>query len=307
MNTSLLAAAAVLFDLILGDPPRLPHPVRAIGAAYAALDALADRLGWRTRCFGTCCVLAVAAASCAIVYGATRLPGLGWLFALYFAYAGLAMGGLLREGRRAARFLKNNDPEGARQVVAELVSRDVSGLDAAGLWRALAETMAENANDAFVAPLFWLVLAGPGGLWVYKAVSTADSMWGYRTDRYLLLGWFGARADDVMAWLPARLTACVMLLAAPLLGLGKGVLLRDITADAKKSASPNAGWPMATAAWLCGGHMGGPSVYFGKLVEKPGLGPRNGCWDANRFSLLVQLILSTGIIVAVLTVLLWYI
>jgi adenosylcobinamide-phosphate synthase len=301
MHAALLTALAVFLDLLFGDPSRLPHPVRAIGAAYAALDALADRKGLRTRFFGALCVLAVAGVSGGIVFGATHLPGIGWVLTLYFAYAGLALGELLRQGRRAAQFLNENNMEAARNVVGGLVSRDVSCLDAAGLWRALAESVAENANDAFVTPLFWLALGGPGALWIYKAISTADSMWGYRTERYRLLGWFGARADDVLAYLPARLTAVVMVFAASLLGKGREVLLHDIVADAKKSASPNAGWPMAAAAWLCGGSMGGPTVYFGKMVEKPRLGPQHGLWDANRFSLLSRLVLLTGFIVAVIT------
>jgi len=302
MTPTMLAALAVCLDLLLGDPPGWPHPVRAIGAAYDVLDRLADRLCLRTRWFGAAGVLAVAATAGTVAALAARLPGIGWLLALYFAYAGLALGGLLGEGRRAARFLEANDLEAARKVVAGLVSRDVSRLDAAGLWRGPAESVAENANDAFAAPLFWLVLGGPGGLWAYKAVSTADSMWGYRTDRYDRLGWFGARADDALAWAPARLTVLGMLAAAWLLGAGRGVRLRDIVADAGKSASPNAGWPMAAGAWLCGGGMGGASVYFGRTVEKPRLGPDGGVWDAKRFALLSRLVLFTGGIVVVIIV-----
>ncbi len=303
MDATVLLVLAVCCDLALGDPPRLPHPVRTIGAAYAALDALADRFGCRTRLFGAASVLGVAAAAWGVVSLGAGLPGIGWLLALYFSYAGLALGGLVREGHKAARFLNNNEIEAARNVVAGLVSRDVSRLDAAGLWRALAESVAENANDAFVAPLFWLAVGGPGALWAYKAVSTADSMWGYRTPRHLRLGWFGARADDVLAWLPARLTAISLWLAARLLGQGRDVLLHDIVADAKKSASPNAGWPMAAAAWLCGGRMGGASVYFGQQVEKPCMGPAEGTWNAARFRRLLRLVLLSGIIVVVLIVL----
>jgi len=302
MATTLILALAVGCDLLLGDPPRWPHPVRLIGAAYTALDALADRFGARTRWYGALGVLLVAACSGALVWWAARLPGVGWLFGLYFAYAGLALGGLLREGRRAARFLEEQNIEAARRVVAGLVSRDVSRLQATELWRALAESVAENANDAFVAPLFWLALCGPGGLWVYKAISTADSMWGYRTDRYVRLGWFGAKADDVLAWLPARLTALALWPAARLLGVGKGVSWRDIRTDARKSASPNAGWPMAAAAWLCGCGMGGPSIYFGKMIEKPRLGPQYGIWNAKHFLLLRRMVFLTGIMIAVVIV-----
>jgi len=295
---------AVGLDLALADPLWLPHPVRAIGAAYAALDALADRSGLRTRLFGACCVAVVATASSGVVWLAGRIPGIGFLCALYFAYAGLALGGLLREGRKAATLLEKNQVDAARTVVAGLVSRDVTGLDAAGLWRALAETVAENANDAFVAPFFWLAVAGLPGLWAYKAISTADSMWGYRTPRYRDLGWFGARADDVLAWLPARITTLGMWVAARGMGLGRGVRFGAVAADAGKSASPNAGWPMAAAAWLCGASMGGPSVYFGQLVRKPTFGPVGSPWDAKRFAMLLRLVLFASGIVVVVTVLL---
>ena len=294
----LLLALAVGLDLWLGDPPRWPHPVRAIGAAYAGCDRLADRLGLRGRAFGAACVIGVTSASAALVLLLTRLPAVGWLFGVYFAWAGLALGQLLREGRRAARFLEKKDLEAARAVVAGLVSRDVSALDADGLWRALAESVAENANDAFIAPLFWLALGGPAGLWAYKAVSTADSMWGYRTPRYALLGNFAARADDVLAWLPARLTAAAMWLAARLGGFGGNVAFTAVRRDAKKSASPNAGWPMAAAAWLCDAGMGGEAMYFGVRVCKPAMGPVGQRWNAARYARLGRLVLLSGLIVA---------
>jgi adenosylcobinamide-phosphate synthase len=294
---------AVACDLLLGDPLNWPHPVRGIGWLYDRLDALADRRGWRSRAYGTCCVAGVAVGCGGLVWFSCRLPWLGPVCWLYFAYAGLALGGLLAEAGRAARFLDKKELESARQVVAGLVSRDVTDLDAAGLGRALAESVAENANDGFVAPLFYLALGGPGWLWVYKAISTADSMWGYRTARYARLGWFGARADDVLAFVPARLTAGAMWLAGGLFGIRRSGFWVNISRDARKSASPNAGWPMAAAAWLCGAGMGGPATYFGRRVMKPTLGPSEGAWDAGRQRLLRRLVLLSGLIVVVLIVL----
>lgn len=298
MNPNVLLPLAVGLDLLLGDPPGWPHPVRAIGWGFARLDALADRLGWRSRLFGALGVCVVAGGSAALVWGACALPRVGPLCALYFAYAGLALGSLLAEARRAARFLIIGDLDAARAAVGGLVSRETAELDAPELWRALAESVAENANDGFVAPLFWLALTGPAGLWAYKAVSTADSMWGYRTERYTDLGWFGARADDVLAFVPARLTVAGLWLAARLLGRGRGMRWADVVRDARQSASPNAGWPMAAAAWLCGGGMGGPSRYFGRIVAKPRFGPASGQWDAGRLRLLSKMVLLTGCIIA---------
>lgn len=302
MGDAWLMVAAVGLDLILGDPRGWPHPVRAIGWAYARLDALADRHGWRTRFFGAVCVTVVAAGSGLAAWVAGRLPWVGPACALYAAYAGLALGDLLAESRRAARFLDNGELDSARSVVAGLVSRDVSALDAEGLRRALAESVSENANDGFVAPLFYLTLGGPGLLWMYKAVSTADSMWGYHTDRYGRLGTFGARADDVLAYVPARLTAVAMVTAGWLFGLVQHGTWGNITRDAGKSASPNAGWPMAAAAWLCGGSMGGPAVYFGRRVEKPRLGPDGAPWTSGKQRALYRLLLLSCIIVAVVSI-----
>lgn len=287
---------AVALDLWLGDPPGWPHPVRFMGRAYAGLDALADRLGRRTVGFGALGVLAVAGTGGGLVWLAGQLPWIGPVLGLYFAYAGLALGGLLGEARKAARFLEDGDLEAARSVVAGLVSRDVGALDAEGLGRALAESVAENANDGFVAPLFYLALGGPGLLWAYKAVSTADSMWGYRTARYDRLGRFAARADDVLAYVPARLTAGAMWLVGGLFGTWSRGIWRNITRDAKKSASPNAGWPMAAAAWICGGSMGGPARYFGRDVPKPRLGPIGAPWPSTRQRRLRWLVLLSGLV-----------
>lgn len=287
---------AVALDAWLGDPPGWPHPVRVMGRAYAGLDALADRLHRRSVGFGAVGVLAVAGAGGGLVWWAGGLPVVGPVLGLYFAYAGLALGGLLGEARKAARFLDAGDVEAARTVVAGLVSRDVTGLDAEGLGRALAESVAENANDGFVAPLFYLALGGPGLMWAYKAVSTADSMWGYRTARYERLGRFGARADDVLAFVPARLTAGAMWLVGGLFGTWPTEFWRKVSRDAKKSASPNAGWPMAAAAWSCGAGMGGPARYFGRDVEKPRMGPVGAVWTPAAQARLRRLVLLSGLV-----------
>lgn len=293
---------AVGLDLLVGDPRGLPHPVRAIGWLYDRLDALADRRDWRGRIFGALAVGLVAAGSGGLVWLLCALPWVGRVFWVYCAFAGLALGDLLAEARRAARFLDKGELESARQAVSGLVSREVADLDADGLSRALAESVAENANDGFVAPLFYLALGGPFLLWLYKAVSTADSMWGYRTARYEQLGWFGARADDVLAFVPARLTAGAMWLAGGLFGIRRRGLWVKISRDARKSASPNAGWPMAAAAWLCNAGMGGPATYFGRHVRKPRLGPAEGAWDAKRQRLLRRLVLLSGLIVMMLII-----
>jgi len=247
------------------------------------------------RLFGLLAVLLLGLGAYFAVLLLTRLPLIGWLFALYFAYSGLALGQLLREARNVSRLIESGRLEEARGQLSFLVSRDTSALDEPSLWRTLAETVSENFCDAFVAPLMYLFLGGPPLLWLYKSVSTMDSMWGYKTDRFVDLGWAAARADDALAFIPARLSAYALIASGFILRLPAGQAHSELKRDARKMASPNAGWPMAAAAWLCGASMGGPAVYFGSSVEKPLLGPSNVQWDKDRFKTLFKLLFVSGI------------
>lgn len=285
----------VCLDLLLGDPPGWPHPVRLIGAALSALEGLAQPLGERAkRVFGGAVAVLLPLGMAGAVWLLQQLPGVGWLAGLYFGFAGLALGQLLREARAVAKLADDGKIDQARQAVSYLVSRDTTNFDAPAVRRTLAETVSENFNDAFVAPLFYLCLGGPPLMWLYKAISTMDSMWGYKTERYNALGWAGARADDVLAWVPARLSAAVLVGAGFCLGLGARRAAVHVRADAAKMASPNAGWPMAACAWLLDAPMGGPATYFGVAMRKPALGPLAGEWTARHIRTLLRLILLAG-------------
>lgn len=289
----LIPAAAFILDLAIGDPRNFPHPVRLIGNGLDMLE------GWvtsgRARVFkGAFCTVLLAAVSGVTAWALANIPYLGLILALYLAYSGLALGQLLREAKSAAGLLETGDVAAAREAVSMLVSRDVSGMDESGLRRSLAESVAENVNDAFTAPFFWLVLLGLGGMWTYKAVSTMDSMWGYKSEKWSEAGRFPARADDVLAWIPARITAFLMLAAGVVIRLDWRAAYDNFYADAGKSESPNAGWPMATAAWLAGARMGGPTPYFGEIKDKPHIGPE-GEWDDYRLKRLIRLALAAGI------------
>ncbi|MGE4299032.1 MAG: adenosylcobinamide-phosphate synthase CbiB [Desulfovibrionaceae bacterium] len=292
----LMIVAAVALDLLAGDPPHVPHPVRGVGWLLDGLERAARRFPGHLRLAGVVCVAVAAGASGGAAFGLAALPVVGWACALYLAYAGLALGCLRRECGHVAALLEADDLTGARAGLAMLVSRDTSALDRDGVARALAETLAENFTDGFVAPLFWLVVGGPAGMWAYKAVSTMDSMWGYKTDTWRALGWAGARCDDALAWIPARLAACALLCAGWTLGVRVPGGLGAVAAHARRMESPNAGWSMAAAAWLCGAAMGGPAVYFGQVKHKPVLGASGGgVWDGPRLALLDTLVLRAGV------------
>ena len=288
---------ALGLDLAVGDPPGLPHPVRLVGWAADRLEARCRGVAsspWGLRLAGLAAVALLALASGGAAMGLCLIPVVGPALALYLGFAGLALGQLLREGRVVSRRLESGDLDGARRALAMLVSRDTTDLDADQVRRGLAETLSENLCDAFTAPLFWLLVGGPGALWAYKAVSTLDSMWGYRTEQWRHLGWAAARADDLLAFIPARLTWLFLLLAGGMLGLDAATAARRSPAQARRMDSPNAGWPMAAAAWLAGATMGGPTSYFGVLKDKPVLGPHDMAWDRDRLRLLRGLILVAG-------------
>lgn len=320
-----LAPAALALDLLLGDPA-LPwrHPVCFVGGLLRRLETPARRYAAAlplhpraaARLTGALAVLLTVLAAGGAVWlslaVAGLLPGEGarHLTALYWAWAGLALGCLLRTGAEVQRRVERFPLDDARSALSWLVSRETSGMDRPLMRKTLADTLSENFTDAGIAPLFWLLAGGPVALWCYKAVSTADSMWGYLTPRWRHLGWAGARGDDLLAFLPARL-------AAPLLGLtdacaraavrrwpSRAALLRPwdgrwpglarLRRDAAGMPSPNSGWSMAACAWLCRARQGGPSVYFGARVHKEWLGPPENeaaPWDGARLDALRGLLL----------------
>ncbi|WP_031388134.1 adenosylcobinamide-phosphate synthase CbiB [Desulfonatronum thiodismutans] len=284
---------AVALDLWLKDPPNWPHPVRLIGWLLDRLERLARSSPLPPRLAGLLCVLGLTLGVGFAVRLIVSLPMVGWFLALYLSFAGLALGGLLQEGRRVAWLLREQDVEAARTALAGLVSRDVEHLDENGIRRALAETVSENLNDAFTAPFFYLAFLGPAGLWAYKTVSTMDSMWGYKTPHWRELGWAAARADDLLAFVPARLTALALTTTARLLGK-PGVRLSDLRRTASLTESPNAGWPMAAAALALRAGMGGPTRYFGRIKTKPWLGPEDQIWTDIKLNELFRLTLLAG-------------
>jgi adenosylcobinamide-phosphate synthase len=302
---------AFLLDILLADP-RLPwpHPVTFAGRLLRVMESPARRLERRGhgRLAGLVSVLLLTCSAGVTVRLLVALPLAGTVLAVYFAWSGLALGCLLQAGAGAARKVETSPLHTARQAVSRLVSRDVSALDRPLLAKTLADTLSENFTDAFLAPYFWLLVTGPVGLWCYKAISTADSMWGYMTEHWRQLGWAGARGDDILAFVPARLSVPVLWLAdrislllrlrRPWQGRWPGVRL--VARQARGMPSPNSGLSMTACAWLCAGRMAGPSVYFGALVDKPWLGPPENeagpCWDAARLAALRALLRRAGFV-----------
>jgi adenosylcobinamide-phosphate synthase len=270
-------AVAFAADLLLGDPRRLPHPVVGIGRLIAGLETcLYDRLPPR-RLAGTLLVVLTLALAGVLAWGVLTLaawlhPLLGAAAAVWLAWTCLAVRELHRQSATVIDRLVMHDLDGARQALAMIVGRDTVQLDEQAILRACIETVAENTSDGIVAPLVYLGLGGPVAGVLFKAASTLDSMIGYRNQRYREFGWAAARLDDLLNWLPARLTTLLLLVSCVPLGLDVRGAWRIARRDARRHASPNAGLPEAAAAGALGVQLGGPASYAGLWQEKPTFG-----------------------------------
>ena len=263
-----LAAGAAL-DALVPDPRR-GHPVAAFGTAAHALerrmyaDSKLRGAGFAAACVGA---VVVAARAAERHCGRSRV-------AVVAAGTWAVLGGrsLRHEAAVLHGLLSRGNLDAARERVTHLVGRDPSVLDADGISRAAVESVAENTCDAIVAPLFWGAVAGLPGLVGYRAVNTLDAMIGYRSPRYANFGWAAARADDAANYLPARITALLTALAAPVAGGDARAALRIARRDGRKHPSPNSGLSEAAFAGALGLRLGGRNVYSGRVDERPQLG-----------------------------------
>ncbi len=289
-----LPVIAFALDMLLGHRTFWwRHPVCYIGDLIGFLEKIGRDYGnyvGNTRLAGALCVAIVVGIVGFVVWWLTSLPTIGLLFTLYFSYTGLATKSLLTFFYEVLHSVEHDDIENARKSVSQLVSRDTTQLDRQELRKTLADTFSENYTDAVVAPLFWLLIGGPVGLWMYRAVSTMDSMWGYKTEPWTELGFASAKSDDFLAYIPARLSVPLLYVTNEYENIvkktgGRWPGFKCIFDQAKGMTSPNSGLPMTALAWLINARMAGPSVYFGELVNKPWLGPPEHeakPWDAQR-------------------------
>lgn len=273
---------AVVLDLLLGDPHWMPHPVRWMGRTISGLETLLRRLFPKTpggeRGAGIVLALALptlfGGGSALILWGLGQVsPWLSWAVQLWFTYQLLAARSLQTESMAVYYPLKAHDLEGARRAVSRIVGRDTQALDETGVAKAAVETVAENTCDGVTAPLIFLFLGGlPAGM-AYKAVSTLDSMVGYKNDKYRFFGRASARLDDILNFIPARLSGLLLCLGAALLPDCSGRRAWTIFwRDRRKHASPNSAHTEAACAGALGVQLAGDASYFGKVVHKPTLG-----------------------------------
>jgi adenosylcobinamide-phosphate synthase len=302
-----LLMLGVAIDLAVGDPTYAWHPVRLVGAMLIAVerrlrDAGLDGYGGGVLLFvalATACLGAMAAVLWAA--NAASAP-LAWLLHLLLVYSLLALGDLLRHVWTIELAVRAGDLPGARRGISALVGRDTERMDGAACRRAAVESLSENLTDGFVSPLFWYVIAGLPGLVLFKVASTMDSMVGYKTPRYLRFGWCGARIDDVMNYLPARITWLVIAGTAAVLPAFSGRKAWRVGLEQHGLLlSPNSGWSEAATAGALERRIVGPIWLEGVLVTDLWIGdasdpPLESAGDVTRAAMLAAL---SGVLVTV--------
>ena len=255
-----------LLDLLLGDPAWLPHPVVGFGKIIGFGEKRLNKGSHRMPKGGLLAVSLILLVL-GFVWALRMVLGSYTLYfdmiAIFYCLAGTT---LIREVRDVFLAVNRSLEEGRMQV-ARIVGRDTSELSAQEIRTAALETLAENLSDGVIAPLFWLAIGGVPAMVAYKMVNTLDSMIGYRTERYKDFGCWAAHIDDIANYIPARLTALLMVISA-----GKPQLAGFVWRNGRHHASPNSGYPEAALAGILDCRFGGPHYYFGELFDKPYIG-----------------------------------
>jgi len=277
-----VAPLALLLERRIGYSQRLVdmigHPVMWFGRL---IDWLETRLNTPSRSakqkreagiVALAVLLAVALAATLVVQNFVRSLPQGWIVEVLLATPFLAQKELARAVIAVTEALEHS-LEAGRRAVSHIVGRDPNALDEAGVARAAIETLAESTSDGVVAPVFWLLLLGLPGVVLYKAINTADSMVGHKNARYRDYGWASARLDDVVNWIPARISAMLITAACFFVPHASPTAAwATARSDARKHASPNSGWPEAAFAGALGFSLGGPRSYDGEVVNLPSFG-----------------------------------
>jgi len=273
--------AAFALDILLGDPPHLPHPVRWLGKAIEKLEPPFRRIRvnliFSGALYAIVLILGTWLLTFLVLAAAQRVhPLFKTFFDIILIYYCISIRSLDDAAMEVKRCLQQQQIEDAKKKVAMIVGRDIDNYKEDGLARATVETVAENLVDGVTAPLFFAAIGGAPLALAYKMTNTLDSMVGYKNDTYRHFGRASARIDDVLNYLPARLTVPVVALAAQILARRGKWSLMTAVCEGAHHASPNAGYPEAAFAGALALKLNGPNYYYGKLVDKPYIGVRFG-------------------------------
>ena len=270
-----------ILDTIIGDPYKLPHPIRWIGSFISILEKLCRKIAKSNTMLmilGAILVFIVVFVSGGITLLVLKLASFNkyayLIVSSVICYYMLAGKSLKTESMKVYKAFENNDTEGARKAVSMIVGRDTQSLTKEGIIKAAVETVAENSSDGVVAPLIYMLIFGPVGGVVYKAVNTMDSMIGYVEEKYFYIGKFAAKLDDVLNYIPARISGILVIISAFILRYDYKNAFRIFKRDRKKHASPNSAQTESAMAGALGVQLAGDATYFGVVHKKPYIGDK---------------------------------
>jgi len=303
--------AAFILDLLVGDPEWSFHPIRLIGGLITRLenvlrtvcpDKMSDKTGGIVLALSV--ILITYGTVWAVLYGAYTLNELcGFICTCTIVFFSISLKSLGNAAQRVRRALTHNDEAGARKHLAHIVGRDTEMLSREEMVRATVETVAENTSDGIVAPLFFVLIGGAPLALSYKAVNTLDSMVGYKNDKYSNFGWASARCDDLANYLPARITGCLLIAGAFLLGKDWRSAMKTMMRDASKHASPNSGYPEAAVAGALKIQLGGTNYYGGIARTTHFLGNKDGPLDERAIGDAVRMMYCASLLMFLLSLL----
>jgi adenosylcobinamide-phosphate synthase len=295
MTDAAILTFAYILDLIIGDPRWLPHPVRIIGWGIEKMERALRSAEVRKRgsaevkgkdlaekLSGVLLVVVIVGMTYSIFYFVNSFlltPNFSLLTSyfllIFFTSTTFATNDLIKSGKTVIDAVNMGDKESAREKLGFIVGRDTGQLDNKGIAKATIETLAENTSDGIIAPLFYFAIGGLPLAMTYKAINTLDSMVGYRNEKYKNFGWAAARLDDIVNYIPARITGVLIVISSFILNLSLvtcHLSLKTMLRDGRKHLSPNSGIPEAAMAGALGVRLGGPSFYGGIIIEKPYIG-----------------------------------
>jgi len=275
--------AAVVLDIMLGDPHNMPHPIRFIGNGIIFFEKLLRKIFQKTEkgeLFGGLLLVVIIGFLTAIFTSAilwcSKLINMKVYYAvnIWLCYRIIAMKSLKKESMKVYNAIKKDDLEGGRIAVSMIVGRDTKNLDKNGIIKAAIETVAENTSDGVIAPLIYIMIGGPVLGFIYKAINTMDSMIGYKNEKYLFFGRAAAKLDDAVNFIPSRIAGILMVGAAFLIRMNGKNAWKIFLRDRKKHKSPNSAQTEAACAGALGVELAGNAWYFGKLYIKDNIGDK---------------------------------
>ena len=279
---------AIIIDFILADPMWLPHPIRLFGVLIKYSERSLNRKSLRLFSGFIVSMLLPGMVFLGFLlleqFISNQSRALHLCFCTIIFFYAIAHTGLIREGSAVIKALETRDLSEAKKKLSYIVGRDITDLSEEQVVAATFETMSENLNDGVIAPLLYATLFGPAAAMTYKMINTLDSMIGYKNEKYEKFGKSSARLDDIVNFIPARLTAFLMLLAS-----GKISRLKSVWAEASKHQSPNAGYPEAALAIILGVKLGGPASYGGVIKEKAYIGIASAFPKADRLKSVIRI------------------